>query len=137
MDESNIPKFCPKCKDMDQCENAQDHVCRKKSLRGPFTQYKQRVNETYFDLAEKYLECPNCGEKITVIDFQVLVDQMAATLPPEKARAFSIKIMDLYDDSRDYAIEVLSILTGDLASEPRDESDYLKELEELIQSARV
>ena len=64
----------------------------------------------------------------------MLVDQIAATLPPEKARKFSMKIMDLYNKSRDYAIEVLSILTGDLTGEPKCENDYLKQLEEFIQS---
>ena len=45
-----------------------------------------------------------------------------------------MKIMDLYNKSRDYAIEVLSILTGDLTGEPKCENDYLKQLEEFIQS---
>lgn len=120
------------------CSNDREGSCNKnKSLRGPFTQYKQRENETYFDLEEKYLECPTCGEKINVIDFQVLVDRIASTLSPEKARAFSMRIMDLYDDSKDYAIEVLSILTGDISSDPEAKNDYLNELEELIQDARV
>ncbi len=77
---------------------------------------------------------PNCGSEITVIDFQVLVDEIAATLPPEKARAFSMKIMGLYSDSRDYAIEVFNILTWDFTSKPERGNDYLKELEKLIQA---
>ncbi len=47
-----------------------------------------------------------------------------------------MKIMGLYSDSRDYAIEVLSILTGDFTAKKGQRNDYLKELEELIQAPR-
>ena len=133
INESNLPIHCPKCKSNDQVSEEQRQR-QDKVLRGPFTRYRQRDSELYFDLEEKYLECPYCGTKIKVIDFQVLVDQKASSLPPEKARKFSMKIMDLYNDSSDYAIEILSILTGDLRSEPQGENDYLKQLEEIIQS---
>ena len=133
LDESNLPIHCPKCKGSDQFDDEKEHR-PDKILKGPFTRFRKRDSELYFDLEEKYLECPYCSTEITVIDFQVLVDQISATLPPEKARTFSMKIMDLYNESRDYAIEVLSILTGDLTAEPKCETDYLKQLEELIQS---
>lgn len=134
IDESNLPSSCPKCKNSDHSDENQRLSHNDNSLKGPFTRYQRRETELYFDLKEKYLTCPNCGSEITVIDFQVLVDEIAATLPHEEARAFSMKIMGLYSDSRDYAIEVLSILTGDLTMEQGRGNDYLKELEKLIQA---
>ena len=136
IDESNLPESCPKCKDNEQIAENQKHSSADMTLKGPFTRYQRRGTELYFDLNEKYLKCPNCGSEITVIDFQVLVDEISATLPHEKARAFSMKMMGLYSDSRDYAIEVLSILTGDFTAKKGQRNDYLKELEELIQAPR-
>ena len=137
MDESNLPASCPKCNNSDQTDENQRLSRNDKPLMGPFTRYRRRETELYFDIKEKYLKCPKCDSEITVIDFQVLVDEIAATLPPEKARAFSMKIMGLYSDSRDYAIEVLSILTGDFTSKPERGNDYLKELEKLIQATHA
>ena len=136
IDESNHPKSCPKCKDNDQTGKTQSTSSIDRTLKGPFTRYQRRDAELFFDLKEKYLKCPNCGSEITVIDFQVMVDEISATLPPMKARAFSMKMMSLYTDSNDYAIEVLSILTGDFKTEPGHGNDYLMELEELIQASR-
>ena len=48
-----------------------------------------------------------------------------------------MKIMGLYSDTRDYAIEVLSILSGDFTSKPESGNDYLKELEKLMQAPRA
>ena len=132
MNESNLPESCPQCQE-NGYDADQGHLQSNMSLRGPFTRYRRRDNEIYFDLEEKYLACSICGTKIKVVDFQVLVDKIAETLPPEKARAFSMKMMGLYDNSRDYAIEVLSILTGDFKFESDHGEDYLKQLEELIQ----
>ena len=44
-----------------------------------------------------------------------------------------MKMMGLYYDSHEYAIEVLSILRGEFSPENEPEHDYLKELEELVQ----
>lgn len=71
---------------------------------------------------------------MTILDFQVLVEKISATLPPEKARKFSMKFMELYGSTPDYAIEVLSILRGDFSSGSVPGNDYLEELEELIQA---
>ena len=62
------------------------------------------------------------------------MEEISATLSPKKARKFSMKMMKLYHDSHEYAIEVLSILRGDFSSESEHENDYLKELEELLQT---
>jgi hypothetical protein len=59
----------------------------------------------------------------------VLVDEISATLPPVKARKFSMKMMGLCRDSPSYAIEVLSILRDDFPTERASENDYLEELE--------
>lgn len=133
VEEADQPILCPVCSEKAKTE--EETLPESGSfLKGPFTRYRKRENELYFDLEEKYLTCPECRNEIRVIDFQVLVDKVSAKLPPEKARAFSMKIMDLYDDSRDYAIEVLSILTEDFNSEPWKDGDFLEELEALIQS---
>ena len=73
---------------------------------------------------------------MSILDFQVLVEEISATLPPVKARKFSMKLMDLYRDTPDYAIEVLSILRGDFSSSDVIENDYLEELENLIKTPR-
>jgi hypothetical protein len=137
IEETNLPISCPKCKDSTHVTENQNTSRPDKMLKGPFTRYQRRETELYFDLKEKYFTCPNCGSEIKVIDFQVLVDQISATLSPEKARAFSMKMMDLFSESRDYAIEVLSILTGDFTLEPKPRNDYLNELEELMQVGRA
>lgn len=103
-------------------------------LSGPLFRYERRETETYFDLKHKYLSCTSCGLEIKILDFQVLVEEISATLPPKKARKFSMKMMKLHHDSHEYAIEVLSILRGDFSSESELENDYLKELEELLQT---
>lgn len=136
IDEANIPESCPLCKVNGQLSENHRQSNADMTLKGPFTRYQQRESELFFDLKEKYLKCINCGSEITVIDFQVMVDKISATLSPEEARAFSMKMMALYRDSHDYAIEVLSILTGDFSAESGLGDDFLKELEELIQSPR-
>jgi len=105
-----------------------------KILRGPFFRYERRDTEPYFDLKQKYLLCTSCDGEITILDFQVLVEEISATLPPVKARKFSMKMMELYYDSHEHAIEVLSVLRGDFSPENEPEHDYLKELEELMQT---
>jgi hypothetical protein len=105
-----------------------------KILRGPFFRYERRDTEPYFDLKQKYLLCTSCDGEITILDFQVLVEEISATLPPMKARKFSMKMMELYYDSHEHAIEVLSVLRGDFSPENEPEHDYLKELEELMQT---
>ena len=132
IEESDKPILCPICSEGDQDE--EQKTGSSNVLEGPFTRYKKREEELYFDLEAKYLTCTNCGGEIRVIDFQVLVEEISAKLPPEEARAFSTKIMNLYDGSRDYAIEVLSILTGDIHSESKTKGGYLEELEQLTQS---
>jgi hypothetical protein len=136
IDESNLPESCPICKGNDLFPESQGNPSVKIALSGPYTRYQQRDDELFFDLKEKYLKCPNCGNEITVIDFQVMVDRISATLPPEEARAFSMKMMSLYRNSRDHAIEVLSILTGDFSDEPGLGDDFLNELDELIRAPR-
>lgn len=135
IDVSNLPSSCPKCKENDQNDGALSPSIIK-PLKGPYFRYERRETELFFDLKQKYLKCPHCGSKILILDFQVLVEEISATLPPVKARKFSIKMMDLYLDSHEYAIEVLSILRGDFMLEAEPRNDYLKELEELIKAPR-
>jgi len=78
IDESNHPTSCPKCKDNDQIGKTQSPSSTDKTLKGPFTRYQRREAELFFDLKEKYFKCPNCGSEVTVIDFQVLVDDRGA-----------------------------------------------------------
>jgi hypothetical protein len=133
IDGSNIPSSCPKCKETIQNEDARRPRILVKALRGPYVRYELRENELVFDLKQKYLECLSCGSEIKILDFQVLVGEISATLAPVKARRFTMKMMRLYRDSHEYAIEVLSILRGDF-SEGEPKNDYLEELEELIQA---
>ncbi len=133
IDESNLPSSCPLCKDNNVLAKNHMQSSTYMTLKGPFTRYQHRENELFFDLKEKYLECTNCRSEIKVIDFQVLVEEISVTIPPEKARAFSMKMMDLYRESSDYAIEKLSILTGDFKAEPVCGKEILKEVEKLIQ----
>jgi len=135
IDGSNIPSSCPNCKENDQNDGTLSSSSIK-SLKGPYFRYEKRETELFFDLKQKYLECPSCGSEIVVLDFQMLVEEISATLPPVKARKFSMKMMGLYLDSREYAIEVLSILRGDFPPENEPRDDYLKELEELIKSPK-
>ena len=137
IDSSNIPSSCPKCKENDRNEEALGPLRPAKVLKGPFTRYERRETELYFDLKQKYLQCASCGSEITILDFQVLLEEISATLPPVKARKFSMKMMGLYRDSHEYAIEVLSILRGDFSLEVETENNYLEKLEELIQAPGV
>jgi hypothetical protein len=132
IDGSNAPSTCPKCRETNQNEEARRPRILAKALRGPYVRYEMRETELVFDLKKKYLECPSCGSEITILDFQVLVGDISATLPPVKARRFTMKMLGLYRDSHEYAIEVLSILRGDF-SEGKRQNDYLEELEQLIQ----
>lgn len=137
IDGSNIPSSCPKCKANDGNEEAQRPLRLARLFNGPYFRYERRETELFFDLKQKYLQCLRCGSEITILDFQVLVEEISATLPPSKARKFSMKMMGLYQDSQEYAIEVLSILRGDFSSEVETENDFLEELEELIQAQGI
>jgi hypothetical protein len=132
IDGSNVPSRCPKCNKEDRFVETQGSPRQVKILSGPFYHYDRRETELYFDLSQKYLTCTSCGCDIVILDFQVLVEEISATLPSAEARKFSMKMMELYYDSHDYAIEVLSILRGDFSPENAPEHDYLKELEELL-----
>jgi len=132
IDESNVPSSCSKCGARDEDEETQGHPGLTKVLKGPFTRYERRETELYFDLKLKYLQCTICGSELTILDFQVLVEERSATLPPLKARQFSMKMMGLYRDSHECAMEVLSILRGDFSLGDEREDDYLEKLEELL-----
>ena len=84
----------------------------------------------------KYLKCPTCGSEITILDFQMLVGEIAASLPPVKARKFTMKLLSLYRRSPEYAIEVLHTEGGDFFSDEAPEQDYLEELENLIKAPK-
>jgi len=120
----------------DQGDEAEKPSNPELKLKGPYFRYEKRLDELFFDLKQKYLLCPICGAEISILDFQVLVDDISSTLSPEKARKFSMKIMGLYRDSPAYAIEVLAILGGDFQTEEESENDYLEELEGLIETHR-
>jgi hypothetical protein len=137
IDGSNIPSSCPKCKESDHNMEAFGLSKPDKVLNGPFTRYEKRETEQYFDLKQKYLQCTICGCEITILDFQVLVEEISSTLSPIKARKFSMKMMGLYRDSQEYAIEVLSILRGDFSLEVEAKNDFLEELEKLVQTPSI
>ena len=135
IDGSNIPSSCPKCHEKDRWIETLGSPRQVKILSGPFYRYERRETELYFDLRQKYLTCTDCGCDIVILDFQVLVEEISATLPPVNSRKFSMKMMELYYDSHEHAIEVLSILRGDFSQENAHEHDYLKELEELLKTS--
>ncbi len=128
LSESDAPLECPLCGARPEDEGVTGRV-----LQGPFTRYAQRRDTLYFDLVGKYLKCVHCGGEVEVIDFQVQVDRIAATLPPADARAFSMKMMRLYYSNPPKAVAVLSILAGDFEEYSLEEDRYLQALEELTQ----
>jgi hypothetical protein len=76
------PQKCPYCKEL---------------TKGPFSKYKKREYELYFDLEKKYLHCEYCGQDIEVVDFEVLIARLSSKFPPKQARTFSIKNNILFD----------------------------------------
>ncbi len=81
-----------------------------KSLEGPFFRYQRRESELYFDLEKKYVRCTSCGEELDIVDYQVMVELLASMLPPESARRFTMKNMDLFEQHPGKMKEIIPLL---------------------------
>jgi len=96
--DSIVPAICPKCNHDSYIVEAPEGAFRKINvLKGPYYRYERRESDLYFDLKKKYLLCTNCGQEISIVDFQVMTELISSKLPPEYARMFSMKNMRLYD----------------------------------------
>jgi hypothetical protein len=84
-----------------------------KILRGPYTRYEKRENELFFDLVKKYYTCNHCGEEISVLDVQVLIETVSMKLPSADARRFSMKMMGQFRLDPKVMREVVPLIVDD------------------------
>lgn len=96
------PQHCPHCNEM---------------MKGPFTKYKKRETELYFDLERKYEHCELCGIDVEVVDFQVLIEKISSMLPPEQARSFSMKNNRLFEILPEKSVSLLFTILDDAQRE--------------------
>jgi hypothetical protein len=88
--------ICPRCISSSYDVKGGEIARKVAILKGPYTRYRRRENDLFFDLAKKYYECIRCGEEISVLDIQVLIETVSRRLPPDDARRFSMKMMGKY-----------------------------------------
>jgi hypothetical protein len=111
VDEMSKPAVCPICNKGPQiATHPNGGIKEVKSLEGPFFRYNRRESEFYFDLKKKYLNCSNCGEEIVIVDYQVMVELLASKLPPEVAKRFTMKNMNLLELYPDKMKEIIMLL---------------------------
>ena len=61
-------------------------------------------------MENKYARCSSCGEEIEIVDYQVMVELLASMLPPEGARRFTMKNMDLFEKHPGKMKEIIQLL---------------------------
>jgi hypothetical protein len=111
VNEDDLPPACPFCKNTSRLSpNPNGGMREIKILEGPFFSYRRREKELYFDLEKKYAKCSSCGEELEIVDFQVMLELLASMLPPESARRFTKKNMDLFEESPGKMKEVIQLL---------------------------
>ncbi len=93
------PQHCPHCNEM---------------MQGPFTTYKKRETELYFDLERKYEHCAYCGIDVEIVDFQVLIEKLSSRLPPSQARTFSMKNSRLFEIMPEQIVSLLSSILDEV-----------------------
>ena len=119
IDENHMPPKCPRCgEEPYYLETSEVGFRRVEVLEGPFFEYARRESELFFDLKRKYLHCSRCGEDINVVDIQVAIEALSSRLPPDYARAFSMKNMRLYNDHPGTAKTIIPFMMDDFESDP-------------------
>jgi hypothetical protein len=104
---------CPRCNHSSYMVN-QGEIPRKINiLKGPNMRYRKRENDLFFDLSKKFYECVHCGEEISVLDIQVLIESVSMKLPSVDARRFSMKMMGKYRLDPKSIREVIPLFVDD------------------------
>jgi hypothetical protein len=104
---------CPRCHHTPYSVVRGEALRKIQILKGPNTRYEKRDNDLFFDLTKKYYTCTHCGEEISVLDIQVLIEAVSTKLPPADARRFSMKTMGHYRLHPSLMKEVVPLIVDD------------------------
>ena len=108
------PRLCPQCNEM---------------MQGPYTSYRRREADLYFDLERKYEHCPYCGSDVDFVDLEVLIGNVSSKLPPSVARAFTMESIRMFGVVPEKVVNLLYTVMDDVQGNAEISKENLDLLE--------
>jgi len=98
-------------------------------MQGPYTSYRRREADLYFDLERKYEHCPYCGSDVDFVDLEVLIGTVSSKLPPSVARAFAMESIRMYGVVPEKVVNLLYSVMDDVQGNAEISKENLDLLE--------